>query len=623
MRYLRLACLIGSIVASLQCEDVQSPPPVESALRAVPDQQRASSAEIGPAGGSVTVQTQDGLQLTLSIPAGALGADTMVTVSPLLRFDGLPEGVSMVFGVQLSPEGLTLWKPATLEIPLPASAKPERLFAFGWERAGRKPCLLPVARATDGADVARVGIFHFSGAALGQAADGAAIAGWEGGGSDEYLARLAALYRHAEAAGILPWYDGMYQALFSQLVVDWFSGPIRDALQTALAAPLGAHALDAAEDVGRECAKWRAAIYKWEFDYFLNRPAAPLSWSGPLRYLDWDNRYETLGLSSNVAASVDQAVIAINQIIERGTRDQACQDEPNVCARRAFVEHAILWIELASHMTGISAFHGVKVTVPRPEEYCDRYALTRVTEIAIFDMQGGSPSAIELTTGESYQLLAAATSLLGQDLSHLAVWQSSNPSVVVVDEGGRLSALSTGSATVTLSDADECVTDQVQVGVVDPNRTVVLRGTVTLSGEWLNGCNENCNTSCPPGIKFWTGYSGSYDIEITIQSLYGTGGAAAEGHHTTSHRCMDGVSPIVSEQLSWTASAGAWGFTDGGAAVVFFETMDTPWRGHLLGLSLDGTYHEIPGTNRGVFTGTAMIHPFYCSCGLIGEFTLN
>ncbi len=80
------------------------------------DRANASTATIGPAGGNVAARGADGTSYLLGVPAGALGADVAITLTPVKRFTGLPLSGPDVAGARLSPDGLTLAVPATLTI---------------------------------------------------------------------------------------------------------------------------------------------------------------------------------------------------------------------------------------------------------------------------------------------------------------------------------------------------------------------------------------------------------------------------------------------------------------------------------------------------------------------------
>jgi hypothetical protein len=96
----------------------------------------AVTQTIGAEGGSVTATAANGTTYTLALPADALVGPTEVQVIPVTSVVGLGAGVKIVGGVQLEPEGLGLFKPATLTItPSSLSAKPTQ--AFGWYGAGQ------------------------------------------------------------------------------------------------------------------------------------------------------------------------------------------------------------------------------------------------------------------------------------------------------------------------------------------------------------------------------------------------------------------------------------------------------------------------------------------------------
>jgi hypothetical protein len=80
---------------------------------------RASSAMISEAGGLVSAMATNGTAYTLSIPAGAVLTDTLITITPIattVPFSGTS------IAVRLQPSGLRLLRPAILEITPGATA---------------------------------------------------------------------------------------------------------------------------------------------------------------------------------------------------------------------------------------------------------------------------------------------------------------------------------------------------------------------------------------------------------------------------------------------------------------------------------------------------------------------
>ena len=83
-------------------------------LRPAYDTQHVGSATIGAAGGSVETVDANGVRIHLEVPAGALTADTPITITPLLASPLALAGAPLHPGVQLQPEGLQLARAATL-----------------------------------------------------------------------------------------------------------------------------------------------------------------------------------------------------------------------------------------------------------------------------------------------------------------------------------------------------------------------------------------------------------------------------------------------------------------------------------------------------------------------------
>ena len=80
------------------------------------DGTKAATALIPVTGGTLATTGADGSVFTLTIPEKALGGDEKVTMTPLSSMTGLPFSGGLVAGVQLEPEGLQLFRMATLTI---------------------------------------------------------------------------------------------------------------------------------------------------------------------------------------------------------------------------------------------------------------------------------------------------------------------------------------------------------------------------------------------------------------------------------------------------------------------------------------------------------------------------
>lgn len=152
-----------------------TPRPQPLTVTAVPDEARASSAEISRGGGSLTATAADGTRFTLSVPEGALLSPEVITMTPLASIAGFPLSGGLAGGVQLAPEGLRLLRPATLRIEPSAPVGDDERTAFAYRGSGEEFHLHP--SKSDGGAVA-LDLIHFSGYGVGSStpAERAALA---------------------------------------------------------------------------------------------------------------------------------------------------------------------------------------------------------------------------------------------------------------------------------------------------------------------------------------------------------------------------------------------------------------------------------------------------------------
>src|SRR6201995_1715807 len=88
------------------------PRPVTTVLEPANATSETVSADTG---GTVTATGTNGTRYTLTFPPGALLSDETITMTPISAVQGSPLG-SLVGAVDLAPNGLQLFKPATLTI---------------------------------------------------------------------------------------------------------------------------------------------------------------------------------------------------------------------------------------------------------------------------------------------------------------------------------------------------------------------------------------------------------------------------------------------------------------------------------------------------------------------------
>lgn len=132
------------------------------------DTARAVTAIISTEGGTLTLTTGDGTRFTLTLPADALISDAEITMTPVSSAERLPLSGGLVTAVQLEPEGLRLWQPATLLIEPPVAISGTEEFPFAWSRMGEDFHLYPLQ--LDPSSLA-MKLAHFSTYGIGRGSD--------------------------------------------------------------------------------------------------------------------------------------------------------------------------------------------------------------------------------------------------------------------------------------------------------------------------------------------------------------------------------------------------------------------------------------------------------------------
>lgn len=152
------ACGGGSNTAS--SAGTPNPPAAAVARAPVLELGSAATATVGVAGGSVMAKARSGITYTLEIPAGALTADTAITLTPILDMGSAPLAASILGAVQMEPSGLKFRIPASLRIgAAPALPASQTLVGFSTANDG-SAFRLNLARP-DGASWL-VNVTHFS-----------------------------------------------------------------------------------------------------------------------------------------------------------------------------------------------------------------------------------------------------------------------------------------------------------------------------------------------------------------------------------------------------------------------------------------------------------------------------
>lgn len=127
------------------------------------DDRLSASAVISSTGGTLRVESEDGTRYTLTVPQNALVEDTNITLLPLTAVDRLPFSGGLAGGVQMLPEGLRLYQPATLTIESTRFSPVQgfQVVAFGYHQNGQGLYLTPSDMK---GQVVTIPVWHFSGA---------------------------------------------------------------------------------------------------------------------------------------------------------------------------------------------------------------------------------------------------------------------------------------------------------------------------------------------------------------------------------------------------------------------------------------------------------------------------
>lgn len=126
----------------------------------------AAEAEIGPEGGSLSVEASDGTLFNLVIPEEALFSPELIRMTPADSISGFPSDEATITGVKLEPEGLIFFKPASIEIIPAETVEGMEMVGFGTAPDGEDFYLQPSFDAGDGLILP---LLHFSGHGMVQA----------------------------------------------------------------------------------------------------------------------------------------------------------------------------------------------------------------------------------------------------------------------------------------------------------------------------------------------------------------------------------------------------------------------------------------------------------------------
>jgi hypothetical protein len=136
----------------------QQPNPANATVTT--DAPRAASALVRGSGGTIEATGGDGTVYTLTVPPGALAADTTITMVPVTGVSGLDVRGGRFLGVQLEPDGLRLFGDVTLRISPPQGPRHSAV-GFSYHGGGTEIHRVPL---TPSLDLLQLHLLHFSGA---------------------------------------------------------------------------------------------------------------------------------------------------------------------------------------------------------------------------------------------------------------------------------------------------------------------------------------------------------------------------------------------------------------------------------------------------------------------------
>src|SRR5262245_9185763 len=100
------------------------------------DNALSSSGRFDRTGGALTATGADGTKFILTVPQDALILPVRITMTPVSRVDGLPNGGTLLAAVQIQPDGLFLWERGDLKIVPPVVPNLKRLAYFRYRGPG-------------------------------------------------------------------------------------------------------------------------------------------------------------------------------------------------------------------------------------------------------------------------------------------------------------------------------------------------------------------------------------------------------------------------------------------------------------------------------------------------------
>jgi hypothetical protein len=207
------------------------------------DESAGAKGVISSTGGTLSATAADGTKFTLTIPEKALLSDQEIGLTPVSSIDGLPLSGGLVAAVDLKPDGLVLFQPATLTIEPAKGVSPKEYVSFSYNGSGEELFLYP-ADVTD--TTVTVSLMHFTGFGGGNGSASSINAYTPSSGEDQAKQKMGNAMDSAQKSGSDKFPTDEAIVIFRE----WYNTSVHPNLQSAV------NDESQLESAGGEFARW-------------------------------------------------------------------------------------------------------------------------------------------------------------------------------------------------------------------------------------------------------------------------------------------------------------------------------------------------------------------------------
>ena len=418
------------------------------------DEEAWVSAELSSEGGTLETIDLKGIIYTLEVPPDALLDPATITLTPVKSIKGLAPSGPLVAAAHFEPEGLLLFKPATLTIDLPPEVDTEGLVGFGYLGAGESFHLqfAPVSGST-----VSFSVTHFSGNGVKEASEtDCDIVGPFNSEADRARQRIECVLRRADV------FDLSEQDLkeIEDALEDWFTFDVERSL------------IDA-----RKCFETPECATAFVLE------------SGTNLFVEWDAYTQTLEGFLQDSRRIDALRTtgrkrigeAFTAAIER--EDKACIEAKTIAAKTPIFA-TLVRFEVMIQLLG---FPELADLIPQiPDDVCDGHLGVALVEL--------NPILVRFEVEDTEELTATLKNKQGLsfevDGSNYSVkWSNSKPEVAtlvasrstasVTGKSGGITTITAVSDSFLNLESDSPIQDTTEVIVNDIDLALNGRGAFT------------------------------------------------------------------------------------------------------------------------------------------------